>query len=320
VRDLPVLRLTGVTRAFGSHTAISGLDLEIPRGSICGLLGPNGSGKTTTLRLILGILLPDTGRVELFGADPSVHRALRVGYLPEERGVYRRMRVADFLSFLGEIRGLSRGVARSRALHWLDRFGLAGWEGRRVDELSKGMQQKVQFIGTVLHEPDFLILDEPFSGLDPINQDTLEAILRELHDGGVTLLLSTHRMEQAERLCDHVCLLSRSRKVLDGPLRELRRREARGQVALRFEGAGVDWLQAPEVLHAERDRDGVHRLLLREGASPETLLHRALTAGVRIQHFEVVEPSLHEIFIRHAGPGSEGALPGPGSLRAEGDG
>lgn len=303
-RGGPAVRLQGVTRRFGAHTAVADLDLEVPSGCIYGLLGPNGSGKTTTIRMILGILLPDAGRVELLGEPPAVHRATGVGYLPEERGVYRKMKVRDFLVFLAEIRGLPRHAGRDRAGGWLERLGLEEWAERRVEDLSKGMQQKVQFIGTVLHEPELLILDEPFSGLDPINQDVLEAIVRELRDSGTTILFSTHLMDHAERLCDRVCLISRSRKVLDGELRALRRSEARGVVAVAFEGDDR-WIRGAEVTAIETTRSGELHLVLRDGADPSGILRRGVESGATISRFEVLEPSLHEIFVRHAG--TEGA-------------
>ena len=296
-----VVEIRGVSKRFGRHTAVADLDLVIPRGSIYGLLGPNGSGKTTSIRMMLGILLPDAGEVRLFGAEPSVHRAKRVGYLPEERGVYRKMKVLDFLLFLGEIRGVSRGEARKRAVRWLERLGLPEWGDRKVEDLSKGMQQKVQFIGTVLHEPELLILDEPFSGLDPLNQDVLDGIVREISAGGTTILFSTHLMDHAERLCQRVCLISRSRKVLDGEVRELRRQEARGVVAVSFEGDDA-WIRGPGILDVEVLKDGQHHLLLRDGMDPGQILRRGVESGVVIHRFEVVEPSLHEIFVRHAGP------------------
>ncbi|MFV2007101.1 MAG: ABC transporter ATP-binding protein, partial [Longimicrobiales bacterium] len=202
------IQLEGVTKRFGEHTAVHDLHMRIPRGCIYGLLGPNGSGKTTTLRMIMGILRPDEGTVCLLGGDPDGIRRKRVGYLPEERGVYRKMKVLEQLEFLGEIRGLARKEAARRAGDWLDRLGLGDWKGKKVEDLSKGMQQKVQFIATVIHEPDLLILDEPFSGLDPINQDVLEDIVREFHGNGTTILFSTHLMAQAEQLCERVCLIS----------------------------------------------------------------------------------------------------------------
>jgi ABC-2 type transport system ATP-binding protein len=304
------IRLTGVTKRFGKHTAVDAFDFEVPEGSIYGLLGPNGSGKTTTIRMIMGILLPDEGEVELFGADPGETRRRQVGYLPEERGLYRKMKALDILVFMGEIRGLRSSDARARALRWLDRLGMTDWAGAAVEDLSKGMQQKIQFVATVLHEPRLLILDEPFSGLDPINQDLLEEIVRDLHAQGTTILFSTHLMDQAERLCERVCLISRARKVLDGELREIKRRERRGVVAVAYQGDD-GWLTGPEVLSVESVGEDLH-LLLEEGADPQDLLRRGVESGVEIRRFERVEPRLHEIFVRHAGADAavgDGGLP-----------
>ena len=300
-----VVRLNGITKRFGEHTAVSALDLEIPRGTIYGLLGPNGSGKTTTIRMIMGILNPDEGSVDLFGQDPDRTRRTRVGYLPEERGVYKKMTVIGLLEFLAEIRGVARREARKTAMHWLERLELESWADKKVEDLSKGMQQKVQFIGTVLHGPDLLILDEPFSGLDPLNQDVLEQIVREFNAQGTTILFSTHLMEQAERLCERVCLISRAEKVLDGDLKEIKSAEAEGVVAVQFEGDPA-WLAGPEVMEMEEQADGVH-LLLAECADHQSILRRGVQAGAVIQRFELVEPRLHEIFVRHAG--AEGGQP-----------
>ncbi len=291
------VRLEGVTKRFGGHKAVSDLDLDVPRGSIYGLLGPNGSGKTTTIRMIMGILHPDEGRVSLFGGKPDRERRALVGYLPEERGVYRKMRVMDLLMFLAEIRGVARNVGRERAGAWLERLELSAWADRRVEDLSKGMQQKVQFVGTVIHEPELLILDEPFSGLDPINQDVLEGIVRDLKQNGITILLSTHLMDQAERLCQRVCLISRSRKVLDDDLRALKARERRGVVAVEFSGPDA-WLDAPEIETLEHVEGTLH-LLLRDPNAHQTVLRRAVSAGAEIRRFDLVEPRLHEIFVRH---------------------
>ena len=307
--SVPAVRLDGVTKQFGAHVAVSNLALEIPHGSIYGLLGPNGSGKTTTLRMIMGILRPDRGRVTLLGEDPDGPARRRVGYLPEERGVYKKMKVIGHLEFLGEIRGMTRAIARKRALTWLDRLGLPEWAGKKVEDLSKGKQQKVQFIGTVLHDPELLILDEPFSGLDPINQDVLEEIVREFHAQGRTILFSTHLMDQAERLCESVCLISRAEKILDGNLKEIKRRERSGAVAVDFEGDDM-WLRGPEVDGIENTTSGV-RVRLRDGEDPQAILHRALSAGVKIRRFEIVEPTLHEVFVRHVGEeaAAEAGLP-----------
>jgi ABC-2 type transport system ATP-binding protein len=207
------------------------------------------------------------------------------------------MKVLEQLVFLGEIRGMPRGKARQEAIHWLERLELGDRADRKLEDLSKGMQQKVQFIGTVLHRPDLLVLDEPFSGLDPINQDLLESIVREFHEAGVTIVFSTHLMDQAERLCERVCLISQSRTSLDGELRELKRRECGGVVAIDFDGDDA-WIHGPEVLNVDRSHSGV-RVQLQEGADPHSLLARAVASEVRVRRFQLMEPRLHEIFVRH---------------------
>jgi ABC-2 type transport system ATP-binding protein len=309
------IRLRGVTKRFGKHTAVHDFDFEVPRGVICGLLGPNGSGKTTTIRMIMGILNPDEGTVELFGENPDRTRREKVGYLPEERGVYKKMKCIDFIVFLAEIRGVSRHEGRRRAGIWLERLGLSQWADKKVEDLSKGMQQKIQFVGTVIHEPELLILDEPFSGLDPINQDVLEEIVRDFHAKGTTILFSTHLMEQAERLCERVCLISASKKVLDGDLRDLRASERRGVVAVEFEGPD-SWMYGPEVDHVEATENGFH-LVLRDGWDHQSILRRAVASEANILRFDLVEPRLHEIFVRHAGAGAVGDAGMPTEAKTE---
>src|SRR2546426_2637934 len=206
-----------VTKRFAGHTAVNALSLSVPSGIIYGLLGPNGAGKTTTLRMIMDIYEPDEGSVRLFGqvGGGRTHSA-RIGYLPEERGLYPRMRVVDVLVFLAEAKGMSRRAARIKALDWLERLGLIDWRLRKVSDLSKGMQQKVQFVSTILHDPELVILDEPFTGLDPINTNLLKEVVQELKRRHKTIIFSTHLMEQAEELCDEICLINRGRRVLGG--------------------------------------------------------------------------------------------------------
>jgi ABC-2 type transport system ATP-binding protein len=302
-RDGPALRLERVSKSFRDRKAVSDFSLDVPRGVICGLLGPNGSGKTTTIRMIMGILKPDEGSVTLFGGPPEATRRGKVGYLPEERGVYKRMKCLEFLTFLAEIRDVGRAEGRRRGRAWLERLGLGEWAERRVEDLSKGMQQKVQFIATVIHEPELLVLDEPFSGLDPLNQDVLETIVRDLRARGTTILFSTHLMDHAERLCERVCLISRARKVLDADLRQLKASERKGVVAVEFEGSDR-WIHGPEVVRSERVNGNVH-LFLKDGADHQAILRRAVDAGVEILRFELVEPRLHDIFVRHAGAAEE---------------
>jgi ABC-2 type transport system ATP-binding protein len=298
---------------------VSDFHLDIPRGSIYGLLGPNGSGKTTTIRMIMGILVPDEGSVGLLGSKPDQRNRQKVGYLPEERGVYKKMKVLEQLEFLGEIRGMPRREARKKAAGWLERLGLESWNEKKIEDLSKGMQQKVQFIGTILHDPELLILDEPFSGLDPINQDVLEQIVREFHKNGTTILFSTHLMPQAEHLCEHVCLISKARKVLDGNLKELREAEAEGVVAIEFDGDDDRWIRGQEVSSVGKDDDTYH-VVLQEGADHQAILRRGVEADVSIRRFELVVPSLHQIFVRHAGAEAAGDAGVPTDFNADLDG
>ncbi|MEP6472469.1 MAG: ATP-binding cassette domain-containing protein, partial [Gemmatimonadota bacterium] len=219
----PAVRLEHVTKRFAGHTAVNDLNLEVYPGGIFGLLGPNGAGKSTSIRMMMNILTPDEGTITLFGV-PGTGRELahRVGYLPEERGLYKKMKVLDHLIFFGEIRNLSRADARKRATAWLERLGLNDWTMRKVEDLSKGMQQKVQFIGALIHEPELVILDEPFSGLDPVNAQVMKDVVVEIARSGRTVLFSTHQMEQAEKMCDRVAIIARGEKVLDGLLSEIK--------------------------------------------------------------------------------------------------
>jgi ABC-2 type transport system ATP-binding protein len=309
--------LTGVSKQFDSFKAVDAVSLAVEQGSIYGLLGPNGAGKTTTIRMILRIILPDSGTVEVLGGAPGRVDKDRIGYLPEERGLYRKMKVIDLLSFLGEVKSMPRKKAKKAAGEWLERVGLADAASKKVEELSKGMQQKVQFIGTVLHEPDLLVLDEPFSGLDPINQEVLETIVREFQARGTTVLFSTHLMDHAERLCERVFLISRARRVLDDDLRELKRKERKGLVAVEFQGDDR-WLSGPEVAEILPIPEGAH-LVLKDGADHQAILRRGVTSGARIDRFDLVEPRLHEIFVRHAGvPDEEERVGLPGRRFGEG--
>ena len=235
------LRVTGITKRYGNHVAVDGVSFEVPHGVIYGVLGPNGAGKTTILRMINDIIGADEGVIRLLGGlAPGRSAAAHIGYLPEERGLYPKMKVIDMICFLGELRGLARREARRRADAWLARLGLAQWRGNKVQDLSKGMQQKVQFASAVIHEPDLLILDEPWSGLDPINADVLRDIVREQRDAGKTVLFSTHLMEQAEQIVDHVCIIARGKKVLEGRLEDIRREASNGRlIALGFPSSEV---------------------------------------------------------------------------------
>ncbi|MGH7543602.1 MAG: ABC transporter ATP-binding protein [Gemmatimonadota bacterium] len=284
------------------------LDLAVPEASTYGFLGPNGAGKTTTIRILLRILEADQGEVRLFGVPPERGILNRIGYLPEERGLYRRMRVRELLVFLAELKGLRPRVARPRIDRWLERFELAGRAGDRVHDLSKGMQQKLQFIAAVLHEPELVVLDEPFGGLDPLNQRALREVVADLQRAGRTILFSTHLIEHAERLCDHVCIIADGRKVLDGPLDRIRRQHGGDHVALGLDGGSLDDLsatvegirRAPMVARAVAYGTDLEVALL-EGRGSGELLAWLVAERVPVRRFERVEASLTQIFIDHVG-------------------
>ena len=298
----PTLRLDNVTKRFGDFTAVGGLSLTVRAGRVFGLLGPNGAGKTTTIRMIVGITAPDEGRLELFGRPLTPDSQNRIGYLPEERGLYKRMRVGDQLKFFAELKGFAGRAADEAVDRWLAKVRLSGWKRRKSSELSKGMQQKVQFIAAVLHDPNLLILDEPFSGLDPVNVELLKDLVLGLKAAGKTIIFSTHQMEVAERLCDDICLINRSRKVLDGSMREVKSGFGRNAVALRHEG-GDAVLADPALVAAVERHSDYSEALLAPGADAQELLRRLLDAGARVTRFELVEPSLHDIFIETVGGG-----------------
>ncbi len=308
----PAVELAGVTKRFSGHTAVRNLSLRVPRGSIYGLLGPNGAGKTTTLRMILNIFVPDEGSVVVFGqANSGRAMSTQIGYLPEERGLYRKMKVVDLLVFLAEAKGMERRRARKGALGWLEQLDLGAWGRRRVDELSKGMQQKVQFISTVLHEPQLVILDEAFAGLDPVNTQVLKDTVLGLARGGTTILFSTHIMEQAERLCDSVCIIAAGAKVVDGRLSEVKGSYHGTHVALAVEGgvSGIESILSDRSVVSKTDTYGGYaELELREGIDPQELLRNLVNSGVTLTRFEIREPSLHKIFLDKVGANQEPEL------------
>lgn len=296
------VELNGVNKSYGSHRAVEAFDVTIPEGSIFGFIGPNGSGKTTTLRMILRIIEPDSGRIRVFGRDHSPAAVDGIGYLPEERGLYRKMTVLRQLIYFGKLKGMTGGEAKRAGLEWLERFDLLEWKDQKVEALSKGMSQKIQFISTVVARPRLVILDEPFSGLDPVNREAIRDSLLEMKRAGTTLLFSTHDMPTAEGLCDTLCMIYRGRKVLDGTLRDIQRRY--GQDTVRFRFADGRFPGDGEVKGVEevRERGNLLEGRLREEAS--TVLGR-LAGGGPLEHFEVVHPSLQDIFIRMAQPEPE---------------
>jgi ABC-2 type transport system ATP-binding protein len=294
------LTLSGVTKRYDDFTAVNDLSLAVRAGRIFGIIGPNGAGKTTTIRMIVNITAPDEGRVELFGQQMSGELQNRIGYLPEERGLYKKMKVVDQLRFFGELKNITGRAADESIDRWLARVKLAEWKNKKADELSKGMQQKIQFIACVMHDPDLLILDEPFSGLDPVNVELLKEVVLELKAAGKTIIFSTHQMETAEKMCDDICMINRSRKVLDGSLREIKRSFGRNSVALRLEGGDSVLDDTSLVAKVERHSDELEALLA-EGADAQELLRQLLHAGARVSKFELVEPSLNDIFIAKVG-------------------
>lgn len=294
--DAPTLVLEHVTKKFGDFTAVNDLSLQVHRGRVFGLIGPNGAGKTTTIRMIVNITVPDSGRVALFGQPMSTALQDRIGYLPEERGLYRKMKIGEQLRFFAELKDLKGREADERIDQWLAKLQLSEWKHKRAKDLSKGMQQKIQFITAVIHDPDLLILDEPFSGLDPVNVEVMKQTILEKKAEGKTIILSTHQMEIAEKLCDDVCMINRAHKVLDGKLREIRRSFARNAVTLQVTGAdGV--LEDSSLITNIRETGDDLEVLLAPGADAQTLLRRLVERGAVINKFELAEPSLHDIFI-----------------------
>jgi len=291
------LSVADVRKGFDTVRAVDGVSFEARSGEILGLLGPNGAGKTTTIRMILGILQPDAGSIRLSFADESlVRRRERVGYLPEERGLYGDARIHDLLSYFAELKGVSRSEARRRATEWINRMDLSDWADKKVDKLSKGMQQKVQFIAAVLHRPDLVILDEPFSGLDPVHQDVIKEFISELRSDGMTVLLSSHQMNRVEELCDRIFLIHRGRQVMYGDLDEIKESFGDHVVQVRFDG-DVGLLRKLPGVRDFAASDGAAEFTLDRTQAPDTFV-RALPEGLHLTALHVDRPPLHDIFVR----------------------
>src|ERR1035437_10243766 len=299
---MPVVELSGVTKAYESKVAVNNLSLSIEAGQMFGLLGPNGAGKTSSIRMMMGITMPDSGQVNLFGKPFERESLDRVGYLPEERGLYKRMKVMEQLVFFGQLHGLAGDEARKRAQDWATRLDIAESLPKKTDELSKGMQQKIQFIASLLHDPGLIVMDEPFSGLDPVNATLLERTLLELKGQGKAILFSTHRMDQVEKLCDSICLVNRGEAVLQGKVREIKSRYERNRIIVEFEGS-PSFLNSAEIAES-KNYSGHAEIRLKEHGDAQRLLHEA-AAVATIFRFELVEPSLEEIFIQTVGGKSD---------------
>ncbi|MBI3652655.1 MAG: ATP-binding cassette domain-containing protein [Acidobacteria bacterium] len=290
-----VVELRNVTKRFDEFIAVHDLSFTVKQGTIFGFLGPNGAGKTTSIRMLVNITAPDEGDIKVLGEPVTPQIQQRIGYLPEERGLYKKMKVVEQLVFFANLKGVPAKEAERRANHWLARLELADWKNKTPVEMSKGMQQKVQLIATILHEPDFLILDEPFSGLDPVSADLLKNVILDLKQRGKTVIFSTHQMEQVEQMCDDICLINRSRKVLGGSLKEVKRSFGRNTVILDFEGD--DGFLTADLVKRQKRFANYTEILLQDAADAQEILRRAVALGVRVNRFELVEPSLNDIFI-----------------------
>jgi len=295
---MPVVELAGVTKAYESKVAVRDLSLSIEAGQMFGLLGPNGAGKTSSIRMMMGITMPDSGTVKLFEKPFERTSLERVGYLPEERGLYKKMKVLEQLVFFGQLHGLSSSDAEKRATTWAKRLEIDESLPKKTEELSKGMQQKIQFIGSLLHDPGLIVMDEPFSGLDPVNAKLLEQTLLELKDEGRAIVFSTHRMDQVEKLCDSICLINKGQAVLSGRVREIKSCYERNHIIVEFEGSD-EFLKSPEIAEAQ-NFSGHAEIKLRPHGDAQKILREA-SVNAKIYRFEMVEPSLEEIFIQTVG-------------------
>ncbi len=293
------IELDNVCKSFGTVRAVDGLSVQVPQGSVYGFLGPNGAGKTTTLRMLMDIIRPDRGRIRLFGAPASSSARDRVGYMPEERGLYRKMTATAVLNYFGSLKGLSASQLKQRTREWLERIDLTEHAGKKVEELSRGLHQKLQFAVTVINDPDLVILDEPFSGLDPVNQDMLREIITTMRREGKTVLFSTHVMHEAERLCDFIVLINRGQVVVDGTLDQIRAGHEVNTISIDLEG-DTEFVRTLPMVQAVQPNGRRLDVRLRDEADPQDLL-RVLVERARVRAFEIKQPSLHEIFVRLVG-------------------
>ncbi len=292
-----LVQIENVSKQFGDFTAVDNVSFNIEKGSVYGLLGPNGAGKTTTIRMMMNIIAPDSGTIIFDGNRKSRDFADQIGYLPEERGLYRKMKVKDVVFFMAELRGMGRADAFNEIDRWLQKMDLVEWEDKKIEELSKGMAQKIQFIATVIHKPELIILDEPFSGLDPINMTLLKDLMLELNTNGATIIFSTHIMEQAERLCEKICLVNAGKIVLEGDLREIKKSFGRSSVEIAYSG-NVDLIRNSRHVESCNDYGQYVEVKLRAPEQYSALLRELVEASVDITRFELMEPTLHEIFVQ----------------------
>ena len=298
----PVLKLDGVTKRFGDVLAVDAISFLIPPGTIYGFIGPNGAGKTTTIRMIMSIIYPDAGTITIFG-DPNAEAVKdRLGYLPEEKGLYKKMKAGEIMAYFGRLKGMPARDARRKAADLLTRYGLGDWVDRKCETLSKGMSQKVQILATMIHDPDMVILDEPFSGLDPVNRDLMRDVIVQMKREGRTVIFSTHVMEQAEQICDSILMINKGKKVLDGSLAEVKTSGEKG-IMLDYEGDGTILRTLPGVRRVN-DSGKQAEILMEPGADPQEIL-AGLVGRVAVRRFDLRDQSLHEIFIRMVGGKSD---------------
>ena len=293
-----IIELNHITKSFDGHIAVDDLSLEVPKGSIYGFIGPNGSGKTTTIRMIMNILYPDNGEIKVFGKEHTGSWLDQIGYLPEERGLYRKMKVKELINFYGELKHVKK--PSREADFWLEKFDLAKWHNKKVEALSKGMSQKVQFIITIINRPEIIILDEPFSGLDPVNAEIIKEVILDLREKGATILFSTHDMAVAERMCDFIFMIYRGKKVLDGTLGSIQKKYGQDTIRIHSEG-GVHILEGIPGIEKINDFGQIQELRMNPGADSQQILS-AIMSRTRVSKFEIASPSLNDIFIRIARP------------------
>ena len=292
---MKVLEVSKINKGFGNLKAVDAISFSIDEGTTFGLLGPNGAGKTTTIRMIMNIIIPDAGKVTLLGDSNAKKTANHIGYLPEERGIYRKMKVSEVLMFLSKLKSMDRSEAKKEMDYWLDRMELMDWKKKKVEELSKGMQQKLQFIGTIIHKPKLLILDEPFMGLDPINTNLIKEIIMELKKVGTTIIFSTHLMENAEKLCDEIMLINKGKNILSGKLKEIKESFGKRNIVLKYDG-NDDFLTGSDNILKFDNFGNYVEVQLKPEANPQEFLNE-IVKSISIQKFEIVEPSLNDIFI-----------------------
>ena len=306
---MPILRLENVIKTYENHTAVNNVSFDVPKGSVFGLLGPNGAGKTSLIRIITTITGADSGAVYLDGEKLNSNHPSQIGYMPEERGLYKKMKVGDHLMYLAQLKGLSKTAAKEQIKYWFDKFSITDWWDKKVEELSKGMQQKIQFIATVIHRPKLLILDEPFSGLDPINTNLIKSEIDEMNQNGTSIIFSPHRMEQVEEVCEHIVLINQGQKILEGKVADVKNQFKDNLYKIKYTGSLPDNLQMTDAADDSYKIIGQGKksitVQVTEESASNKLLNYLISKGVHIQSFNEILPTLNEIFIKQVGESEE---------------